>query len=100
MTRQDFHKLLSSILGSKFVYYQPPSNQKIYYPAIVYSSAPLEKTYADNQGYILHDHYLVTHITKDPNSITPRELARLPYCKMDRAYKSDGMYHSVFSIYV
>lgn len=100
MTRLEFHKILQSILGSNQVYFQPPSSQRIYYPAIIYSVAPFNKAYADNFGYILTDHYLVTHITKDPNSTTPRELARMPYTRQDQAYRKDGLYHAVFSVYV
>lgn len=100
MTRLEFHSLLTRILGSKFVYFQPPSKQKIYYPAIIYQRSPFDVQHADNHGYVVHDHYMVTHITKDPNSITPKALASLPNCRQDQAFKSDEMYHTVFSIYV
>lgn len=100
MSRLDLHKLLASILGSKNVYFQPPSKQRIYYPAIIYSRSPYEAEHADNHGYIIHDHYMVTHVTKDPNSITPKALAQMPNCRQEQAFKSDEMYHTVFSLYV
>lgn len=100
MTRLEFHKQLCSILGSKQVYFQPPSSQKIYYPAIVYTRAPFDKLYADNHGYIVSDHYMVTHVTSAVDSVTPKALASLPYSREDQSYRSNGLYHSVFSIYV
>ena len=99
MTQQDVHKLLVAILGSKNVYFQPPSKQRIMYPAIIYSRAPYDRTSADNQGYIIRDHYMVTHITKNPNSGTPKALVQMPYCRQEQAFKSDEMYHTVFSLY-
>lgn len=100
MTRLDFHKKLCSILGSKQVYFQPPSSQKIYYPAIIYTQAPFDKQYADNFGYILTDHYMVTHITSKADSVVPKTLAAMPYTRQDQAYRSNGLYHTVFSVYV
>lgn len=100
MTRVEFHRLLVKILGSNNVYFQPPSKQRIYYPAIIYSRAPYDPQYADNHAYILSDHYMVTHITKDPDSITPKALAQIPKSHQEQAYKSDELYHTVFSIYV
>lgn len=100
MEQSEFHKLLCAVLGSKNVYFQPPSKQRIMYPAIVYSRAPYDTTNADNHGYIVRDHYMVTHMTKNPDSGTPKVLAQMPYCRQEQAFKQDGLYHTVFSLYV
>lgn len=100
MTQPEIHNLLVAVLGSKNVYFQPPSKQRIMYPAIVYSRAPYDITSADNHGYIIRDHYMITHMTKNPNSGIPKALAQMPYCRQEQAFKQDGLYHTVFSLYV
>lgn len=98
MTRLEFHKKLCKILGSSNVYFQPPSGQRILYPAIVYARAPYDRISADNIGYIIKDKYLVTHITKDPNSLTPRMILEQLGTRQEQAYQKDGLYHTVFTM--
>lgn len=100
MTRLEFHKKLASLLGSKFVYFQPPANYRIHYPCFIYHQAPFDITAADNHGYIVTDHYIVTHISKDPETIVPKEFARWPMVTHSESYVTDNLYHEVFSIYV
>ena len=44
MTRDDLHQVLVRILGSNNVYYHPPVNLKISYPAIVYEKTQLTRS--------------------------------------------------------
>ena len=45
-SRRELHEILVGILGSKNVYYEPPSSLLMKYPAIVYSLDDIDKRYA------------------------------------------------------
>lgn len=90
---------LEDMLGSRNVYYQPPENVNMKYPAIVYNKTRMTKKSADNSGYSLFNQYLITVIDKKPDNNVIEKLLELPYCSFDRSYKSDGLYHDVLSIY-
>ena len=47
-TRLTLQIKLEDLLGSKHVYYQPPENLKMEYPAIRYSKSDEEDIYANN----------------------------------------------------
>ena len=47
--RLELHEILVDALGSRNVYYQPPENIKITYPAIVYSKTDIWKNKADDK---------------------------------------------------
>ena len=51
-SRTDLQKKLEEILGSRNVYFQPPTNTMIQYPAIVYSLKRKESKFADNAKYL------------------------------------------------
>ena len=46
--RLQFHRILCEILGSEYVYFQPPESKKLHYPCIVYNRATGLSNYADN----------------------------------------------------
>lgn len=100
MTRDQLNQTLREILGSKAVYFQPPADLRMVYPCIRCTPAKIDKKAADNQGYILTDHYTLTYISKSPDRSVPMKLLRLPRCSQDQVYTSDGLYHEVFSIYI
>ena len=100
MDRLALQALLESILGSDHVYFQPPSNVTMEYPAIRYSFTKIDGKHANNKRYTGEWVYQLIFITKDPNpeSIINKKLMALTYCKFDRAYKSDNLHHFVYSI--
>lgn len=100
MTRDQLNETLIKILGSKAVYYQPPASLRMQYPCIRYAPANIDRKAADNQGYLLTDHYTLTYISKSPDRSVPMKLLRLPRCTQNQVYTSDGLYHEVFSIYI
>lgn len=100
MRREVFHHLLQDILGSGNVYYQPPAELKMKYPCIRYEESNMSRAPADNHGYRVTQGYTMTYISKKPNPHITDQLARLPMCRPDRQYKSSGLYHSVYTIYV
>ena len=50
-TRLELQSFLEEILGSRNVYFQPPTSFKMEYPAIVYARKNIINTFADNNVY-------------------------------------------------
>lgn len=98
-SRLDLHELLVEILGSRNVYFQPPANVVMEYPAIVYSRTDIENFHADNRVYAQSVAYQVTVIDKNPDSEYVKRISMLPLCMYDRHYTSDNLNHDVFTLY-
>lgn len=97
-TRKDLSNKLRSILGSKNVYYRPPSNG-MKYPCIKYDLEGDRAFFADNIKYINPKRWKITVIDENPDSEIPDKVNKLPYCSFDRTYESGGMNHWVFILY-
>lgn len=97
--RTEFHEILAGILGSHNVYFQPPANIKMKYPAIVYDFSRLGAKRADNKVYSLRTAYDVTLIEYAPDSDKIPVIMDLPYAEFDRSFISDNLYHTTFTIY-
>lgn len=98
-SRLDLQTKLESILGSRNVYFQPPSSVRIKYPAIIYSRKDIEIRSADNIAYRKLPSYEVILIDKNPDSEFADKILDLPYCSFDRHYESDNLNHDVFTLY-
>lgn len=98
-SRSLLHQLLVRTLKSKSVYFQPPSTIKMTYPCIVYKLDDIKSEFGDNTPYKLEKRYMVTVITKDPDSDIPNRIANLPTCRMSRMYTADNLNHYVFELY-
>src|SRR4051812_24911673 len=94
--REQLQALLETLLGSSNVYFQPPSNVQMQYPAIVFHLDDEKKLYAGNAVYNLTKRYQVTHITDDPDSPVLDAIAALPMCSFDRFYPADNLNHYVY----
>ena len=81
------------------VYYQPPESFKLIYPCIVFDLDRTEVAHADDRPYTKHKQYTVTVIDADPYSQIPDAVLDLPYCRHDRTFVVDNLYHYVLSIY-
>ena len=97
--RLELHELFIDILGSGNVYFQPPENEKMKYPCIIYRLANIDDRKADNIKYLKHNRYEVTLIHRDPENTVYGELNDLPYCDFDRSYVADNLYHYVFTLF-
>lgn len=97
--RTELHEILVEILGSRNVYFQPPSNIRMSYPCIVYKRDQANTTFADNNPYQHVRRYSVTAIDRDPDSETPLKIARLPMCTFNRFYTADDLNHDVYNIF-
>lgn len=97
--RLDLHTKLESILGSRNVYFQPPTSLKMSYPAIVYELSDIDNDFANDEVYNQRRAYKLTVIDKNPDSEYIEVIARLPKCRFDRHYKSNNLNHYVFTLY-
>jgi hypothetical protein len=98
-SRLQLHEELCKVLGSRNVYFNPPSSVKMKYPAIVYSLDSLENTHANNSVYSQRDRYSITYIDTDPDNSISRAISKLPLCRFGRFYISDNLNHYTYTIY-
>ena len=97
--RLEFHEILCKLLGTRHVYFQPPENVRMEYPAIKYSRNDIENTFAENSVYKQDHEYEVVVIDKDPDSEIVTAVSKLPMCRFVQHYEADGLNHDVFTIY-
>lgn len=90
---------LEELLGTRNVYYQPPENLKMGYPAIRYSKADIESRYANNSKYSKFTRYEVIVIDKKPDNEVIQKILDLPYSSYDRHYVADNLNHDVIELY-
>lgn len=81
------------------VYFQPPSQLQMEYPAIVYNREREVRRFAGNKPYSRVWGYSLTVIAPDPESELLDKVAALPYCSFDRHYVADNLNHDVFTIF-
>lgn len=89
----------TQILGSDNVYFQPPANVRMQYPAIKYELSGISVGHADDRPYRSAKKYQVTIIDRNPDSFLPDMVQALPFCSFDRHYAADNLNHWVFSLY-
>lgn len=97
--RLELHELLCETLGSRQVYFQPPSSIKMKYPAIIYSRSRIGNEFANDSVYNQTYQYSITVIDEDPDSEIVERVSKLPMCSFDRHYTSDNLNHDTFTIY-
>ena len=99
-TRENLHQILTDILGSKCVYYQPPESVKLRYPCIIYSKKQPDEKRANDQIYRSTNRYDLIFITKDPDSNIAESIHKaFPMSSMDAPFISDGLYHNPITLY-
>ena len=81
------------------VYFQPPPDVQMAYPAIVYNRDSSNTRYANNMPYSRVKAYQVTVISSNPDSVIPDRVAALPMCEHQRFFSTAGLNHDVFTIY-
>lgn len=99
-TYRDLLHLLQQAVQHNQVYFQPPENLKIRYPAVVFHLSKIEIDRASDVPYKGAKEYSVTLITKDPEPDVIDEILKIPYSSLDTTYISDGMNHFVFTVYL
>lgn len=97
--RLKLQSVLEDILGSRNVYFQPPTNITMKYPAIVYTRVSDKTKYAGNSLYSRYIKYQITVMDRDPDSQIPQGVSALQNCSFDRHFVADSLNHDVFNIY-
>ena len=97
--RTELQTLLESLIGLGKVYFQPPTGLQMVYPCIVYERNNANTQFADNIPYLYKKQYQITVIDKDPDSLIPDKVAKLPGCIFNTHFKADNMNHDVFTLY-
>jgi hypothetical protein len=97
--RLELQTLLEALLGSSNVYFQPPTNVELQFPAIVYKRDNARTSFADDYPYTVTQRFLVTLITADPDDPTWEKLSQLPLCLHERSFAANNLNHDVFNLY-
>jgi hypothetical protein len=97
--RLELQELLTDILGSSNVYFQPPPSVQMDYPCIVYAREYVQFNHADDIPYRVRKRYLVTVIDRNPDSDIVDKLLALPLCVYDRFYTADNLNHDVYKLF-
>lgn len=97
--RTDLQIILEGLLGSDYVYFQPPATKTMSYPCIRYTYGSGHTIFADDNPYSFKRSYQVTVITRDPDSATPAKVGALSLCRFDRPFTSDNLHHFVYNLY-
>lgn len=98
-SRIDLQTELENILGTRHVYYQPPENLKIEYPAIIYSVNDYIGINADNIKYNNQVQYQIIVIDKKPDNDAIKRILEMPLSSFDRHYSYNNLNHDVLTLY-
>lgn len=90
---------LEELIGNKNVYYDPPENLKMQYPAIRYSKSKISTRHADDKIYNKMVRYELIVISSEPDSEVINKILEMPYSSFDRHYISDNLHHDVLTLY-
>lgn len=98
-SRIDLQTKLEELLELRHVYYQPPENVKIEYPAIRYSKKKPDVKHANNKIYMKTNCYEVIVISRKPDEPVIGKIEELPMCEWDNHYVVDNLNHDVLTLY-
>ena len=97
--RLNLHKEFKN-LGFKNVYFQPPENVKLKFPALIYKLNRMDISHANDRPYAIRDRYNVLYITKTPDDEMVEKLAwAFSTITNNTNYISDTLYHYSFDLY-
>lgn len=98
-SRLTLHEKLVSLLGSRYVYFQPPESIKLNYPCIIYERYDINNTFADNDVYLQPRQYRVTIVDANPDSDIVSKMSLFPTAKFIRHQVVENLNHDIFNIY-
>ena len=98
-SRLELQALLENLMDNRNVYFQPPSNLTMKYPAIRYELNSIDNIHADNVVYAQNNSYKITLMDFDPDSEYVGKLSKLPKCSFTTSYPADGLNHWVFNLF-
>ncbi len=95
--RLELHQLLKTF--TDYVYFQPPTNIQLDYPCIIYNRDNVDTKFADDAPYALKTRYMIMVIDRNPDSLIPDKVAKMPLSTFSRFYTADNLNHDVYSVY-
>lgn len=99
LSRLEVHEILKQTTGINNIYFQPPENIKIKYPAIIYSLTDINKRFANDDVYNMYKYYQVIIIDNNPDSELIDKIASIKESKYIRSYVANNLNHTIFEIY-
>jgi hypothetical protein len=81
------------------VYFQPPADVQMVYPAIVYAMDRADTKFADDRPFSVTKQYSLQLISEDPDESIFDALAELPMCAHERHFVANNLNHDVFNVY-
>jgi hypothetical protein len=82
------------------VYFQPPSNEQMIYPCIVYSKTGRSRQFGNNGIYLSKQEYQLMVIDKSPDSMVPDDLEEhFQYCRINQYYVVDNLNHTTLTLF-
>lgn len=97
--RLEVDDILRNLPGNPHVYFQPPTNLIMEYPAIRYERADVTNNNADNLVHHSTVSYQVIVIDKDPDSVIVDALNHYVKADWQRHYVKDNLNHDVYRVY-
>lgn len=98
--RLELHEKLCEVLGSEYVYFQPPESVHLHYPCIIYSLSTVNQSYADDTTYFYNKRYSVMVVDEDPDCDIYEDIMHsFKYCSFERMYAADNLNHFVLTLY-
>lgn len=99
-TRLELQSYLEFLAGPGWkVYFQPPENIQMSYPAILYERDLSATLFADNAPYRTEKRYQVTVIDRLPDSEVVDKIEAMPKSTFVRAFATSGLNHTILSLY-
>lgn len=96
--RQKLQDFLKTLCDN--VYFQPPKDILMEFPAIVYKLSDVDNTTADNAIYVQNLVYEVVVLDGDSESEIVSNLCSMLKFKFVRQYTANDLYHTVFEYYI
>lgn len=100
--RRELQTKLETILGSKNVYFQPPSNIKLKYPCFIYNRTSPYTLKADDTNYLVRGHYQLTYISSNVEKcmeMMTTLLGSFDHISVERQFISDNLNHDVYNLF-
>jgi hypothetical protein len=97
MGRLQLHERLLTLVSN--VYFQQPPSTGMTYPCIVYKRDQETTQHANNTVYRHKKRYMVEVIDRNPDSMIPDTVSKLPYCSFSRFFVVDNLNHDVYNLY-
>lgn len=92
---------LRAVLPSDWhLYYEPPGEQGLVYPCLVYTKTSGDTRFANNGPYVYNRQYELTCIYEDPDDETPANILKhFQNCRANRSFVTNNLHHDTMVLY-